>query len=86
MNRSPAHMCHFDSCQALTPKKLLFCKTHWDMVPKDVQDEVYDAYRWFKSGSREGKRNYVLAVGRAKACVREELQRRAERRIQKVFG
>ena len=36
------HTCHLPGCQAACPPRHPFCREHWAMVPKDLQQDVYD--------------------------------------------
>jgi len=36
-----SHHCHALECKAPCPPKWLFCRPHWALVPKPLQDEVY---------------------------------------------
>jgi hypothetical protein len=39
------HTCHAHCCDVAVPPKLLMCKRHWYMVPKDLRDAVWLTYR-----------------------------------------
>lgn len=41
MTKRLAHTCHIPGCETPCPPRHLFCGTHWAMVPRDLQDEVY---------------------------------------------
>ena len=38
------HRCHFPGCKEPTPRKRLYCKPHWFMVPAAIRDRVWAAY------------------------------------------
>lgn len=40
-----SHCCHAVRCQVEIPPKMLMCRRHWFMVPKDLRDRVWAAYR-----------------------------------------
>jgi len=37
--------CAAKSCNLRVDKKFLMCATHWRMVPKQIQDDIYRTYR-----------------------------------------
>jgi hypothetical protein len=39
------HTCHAHRCDVSVPPKMLMCKRHWYMVPKDLRDAVWLMYR-----------------------------------------
>lgn len=39
------HHCHARNCKTPCPRRMLMCRKHWSMVPRDIQDEVYRTYR-----------------------------------------
>jgi hypothetical protein len=40
----PEHHCHAKDCHTNVPPKMLMCLKHWRMVPKALQEDVWDAY------------------------------------------
>lgn len=38
------HLCHATNCTKRVPPRLLMCAPHWRMVPKPLQDAVWDTY------------------------------------------
>ena len=38
------HTCHARGCTTTVPPRLLMCRRHWRMVPRPLQDAVWDAY------------------------------------------
>lgn len=41
---SEPHLCHAIGCPVAVPRRMLMCPKHWRMVPKVLQDSVWDAY------------------------------------------
>lgn len=39
------HTCHYPHCGKATPPRLLFCASHWAMVPPAIQSRVYSTCR-----------------------------------------
>jgi hypothetical protein len=40
----PEHTCHAKKCKAVVPPSMLMCRGHWRMVPKGLQQKVWDEY------------------------------------------
>jgi hypothetical protein len=40
-----AHHCHAEGCNVEVPPKLLMCRKHWFMVPKNLQARIWATYR-----------------------------------------
>ncbi|APU88983.1 conserved hypothetical protein [Virus Rctr197k] len=40
-----AHRCHAIACSVRVPPRMLMCKRHWAMVPRDTQRRVWATYR-----------------------------------------
>lgn len=60
------HSCHAAHCGKETAPSMFMCKTHWEMLPKNMQDDIWNAYRdgqeIDKLPSREYARVAVSAV------------------------
>ena len=39
------HKCPTNGCNEKVPTKMLFCRTHWFMVPKTLRDAVWNEFR-----------------------------------------
>ena len=39
------HTCHARGCETPVPPRMLMCRKHWFMVPKDVRSAVWREYR-----------------------------------------
>lgn len=39
-----AHTCHAEGCTIRCKPEFLMCRKHWFMVPRALQDAVWDAY------------------------------------------
>ena len=62
------HKCPINGCPRKVPQHLLMCATHWRLVPKDLQREVYSA---FDDGLGAGTEEHVHACRRAIDAVNE---------------
>lgn len=40
-----SHYCHVPYCTTNCPPRHLMCLRHWDMVPADLQNEVYETVK-----------------------------------------
>lgn len=61
-----AHHCHANNCTAATSPRMLMCAAHWRMVPKALQQAVYDAYR---PGQERDKNPSLAWVRAARAAI-----------------
>lgn len=39
------HVCQARKCAAIIPRKLLMCLRHWNLVPHEMQQQIYFHYR-----------------------------------------
>src|SRR5262245_27814001 len=75
---SISHCCHFPGCKTPTPRKRLYCKPHWFMVPTAIRRRVWLAYNALPHGP-EGNclrisREWIAAVGAAEAAIKQQLK------------
>ena len=78
------HTCHAKNCKVQVPPRLLMCKRHWFMVPRDLQAEVWRTYRrgqekWGKPGGENTEAPSMEYLKAAQAAIeavaeKEELQ------------
>lgn len=61
-----SHLCHASHCRVEVPPSKFMCKKHWAMLPKKMQDDIWNAYKdgqeILKLPSREYARIAVRAV------------------------
>jgi len=69
------HTCHAKLCDVEVPPKMLMCKPHWRMVPKDLQNAVWDAYRIGQEVRKDPSREWQAAADAARIGITEELMR-----------
>lgn len=72
-----AHECHARGCHRSVPPRMLMCRTHWFMVPKRLQDEVWATYRPGQERDKSPSDEYLEAARAAVAAVADEEARRA---------
>jgi hypothetical protein len=78
------HFCHATDCARMVAPKFLMCRYHWGMVPKAIQDAVWQAYQPGQElGEKQPTNAYVLAVEAAMKAVADleaaEREARAKR-------
>lgn len=57
-----AHTCHATACTRTVPPKMLMCLKHWRMVPKALQEDVWDAYEPGQEIRKDPTRAYLTAA------------------------
>lgn len=70
------HRCHLDICTAAVPPARLFCLTHWRMVPKSIQKQVWATYRPGQEVDKHPSPEYMEAQRIARIAVLGILARR----------
>lgn len=63
------HLCHALGCQVAVPPKLLMCRRHWFMVPRELQRGVWAEYRPGQEVDKNPTSEYLLAAHRAVLAV-----------------
>lgn len=62
--------CFADGCERNVPTSMLMCREHWSQVPRDIQDEVYAAYRERRRQGDGLTRRHSKAMMAAKRSLR----------------
>ena len=86
-----SHRCHYPGCTTATPPRLLFCASHWAMVPRAQQDGVWAAYKGTTRGTRMTSIPYMTACAEAVEAVAAKLgvigaEYNSYRRVIKTLG
>ena len=92
-----SHTCHADNCQKNIAPKLFMCLQHWKMVPKDMQNNVWNNYRQGQENDKRPTIAYLKATRLARCFVafkekgysEEEIRvglRNMEEKYQKMMG
>ena len=72
------HRCHFPGCAMLTPRKWLYCRPHWLMVPVSIQRRVraeYDALPHGPEGNcLRVSTEYLDATYAAEVAIKQSLE------------
>lgn len=63
--RPAPHVCHAIDCTVPVPPRMLMCRRHWRMVPRDVQALVWAEYRPGQEIRKDPTRAYLTAANRA---------------------
>lgn len=61
MSKRGPHKCIARHCRQIIGGKLLFCYDHWSMIPKDLQQQLYDGRG--------------IALGRSIIAAQDHIQR-----------
>ena len=75
LNPPGQHPCVMDTCQDLVPKHLLMCGLHWKMVPRDIQEEIYQTYKLRSRGCEDAQQKWTDASSRASKAVERFISR-----------
>ncbi|HIA51305.1 MAG TPA: hypothetical protein EYN91_04355 [Candidatus Melainabacteria bacterium] len=70
--RVPEHTCHAIACGKPVTPKVLMCRKHWGMVPKDLQIGVWQTYRPGQEKTKVVTREYMEARRKAIVAVAEK--------------
>lgn len=73
--RKVIHRCYFPGCATPTPRKWLYCRPHWLMVPALIQQHIRAAYDVLPHGP-EGNclrvsTEYLDAINAAEAAIKK---------------
>ena len=63
------HTCHAKNCKVVVPPKLLMCKRHWYMVPRDLRAAVWAEYMPGQEIRKDPTREYLEAANAAVRAV-----------------
>lgn len=61
----PAHLCHARGCNKEVKPALLMCARHWRMVPRNLQQAVWDTYVPGQEITKTPTPEYLTAAGDA---------------------
>jgi hypothetical protein len=63
------HLCHAVGCDSVVPPRMLMCRRHWFMVPKKLQDAVWDEYIPGQEVRKDPTNDYLTAAHAAIEAV-----------------
>ncbi|HVT78327.1 MAG TPA: hypothetical protein VHD87_14925 [Acidimicrobiales bacterium] len=73
LERARSHHCHAFGCKALVPPRRLMCLRHWRLVPRALQEAVWESYRPGQERRMDPSHAYLLAAAAAvRAVARKE--------------
>lgn len=71
------HTCHARGCTVVVPPRMLMCRSHWRMVPRPLQQDVWAHYRPGQEVDKQPTSAYLDAADAAiKAVFQKELKKR----------
>lgn len=76
VERRLPHYCHAEACEVKVPPRMLMCLAHWRMVPKPLQDAVWDAYVPGQEQRMDPSGGYLVAATAAIEAVAKKEGRR----------
>ncbi len=56
------HYCHALLCERIVHPRMLMCPQHWNLVPRDLQRRVWDAYVPGQEVKKNPTRRYLNAM------------------------
>lgn len=62
----PAHRCHWPGCRVAVAPKYWGCYRHWQMLPKKLQNWIWQTYRAGQEIDKKPSREYIQAASAAK--------------------
>lgn len=57
-----SHICHAKKCKSQVAPTLFMCKTHWYMVPKFLQAQIWKYYRPGQEIDKQPSGEYINAA------------------------
>lgn len=70
---SMKHTCHARDCTTPVPPKMFMCKKHWYMVPVELRQQVWAAYRPGQENNKTPSHSYlVIALNAIEAVALKE--------------
>lgn len=64
-----SHHCHAVGCTEEVPPKMHMCFKHWRMVPKTVQDLIWEHYRRGQEIDKKPSVEYICVAFVSISCV-----------------
>lgn len=66
------HLCHANRCKSICAPSKLMCLRHWKMVPRHLQNAVYDTFKSGQERTKSPSREWVKAARNAINYVYEK--------------
>ncbi len=55
-----SHRCHAEDCKVEVPPKMLMCLRHWRMVPRALQNAIWEHYRAGQEVDKRPTKEYMI--------------------------
>ncbi len=72
------HECHWPDCTEQVKPAVWGCRKHWFMLPKELRDEIWRAYRPGQEGDQRPSRAYLDAARKVQAWIAARTTSKAE--------
>lgn len=79
MFRKQFHACKGPECQKSVPMKHIMCLDHWKMVPRGLQDQIVEEWKYGLKNRCHPTAGYTNSLAEAIKIVREKLLSRVQR-------
>jgi len=56
------HTCHWPGCTQSVPPAMWGCKRHWFMLPKNLRDKIWEAYKPGQEIKKNPTKKYIKVV------------------------
>jgi len=63
------HECHWPGCTTQVPPAMWGCRTHWFMLPPDIRNRIWNAYRPGQEITMTPSAEYVAAARAAQEWI-----------------
>jgi hypothetical protein len=71
------HGCHWPGCAAQVPPAAWGCKKHWFMLPKELRDKVWAAYRPGQERNLTPSRRYLEVAHEVESWITSFLNKQS---------
>lgn len=70
--QSRKHHCHWPGCDRQIPPALWGCKEHWNMLPKYLRDEIWEAYAPGQEVKGTPSKEYIKVARKVQQWIKEK--------------
>lgn len=70
-----SHHCHWPGCEAQVPPAKWGCLKHWRMLPKELQNRIWRAYRPGQEHTLTPSRDYIDAAKAVQEWIAAKIER-----------
>jgi hypothetical protein len=72
--QSREHKCHWPGCEEEVPPAMWGCKWHWRLLPRELRDEIWEAYRPGQEKDMRPSARYIEVARKAQEWIDEYLK------------